>query len=69
MIRVHLRSSVIEWAAYDPASQRMQIKFRKNPAVVEFRSVPWRVWEGFRRASSHGAFYLDHIKDLYDCQP
>ena len=64
MIRVH--SSAISAVGYDPATQRMHIKFVEGHTYI-FCHVPSRIFDGLLASSSKGTYYNDYIRDKYHC--
>ena len=64
MIRVS--SSAISAIGYDPATQRMKIRFTSG-STYDFCRVPEHVFTGFLQSSSKGSYYDRHIRDRYRC--
>ena len=64
MIRV--RSSAITAIGYDPAIQRMQIKFIEGHTYT-FCRVPSHIFDGLLASISKGTYYNNYIRDKYQC--
>lgn len=61
------QSSVIDRIAYDDEAATLCIVFR-GTGTYHYFDVPAEVFDGFRHASSVGAFFNEHIKDRFRCQ-
>jgi hypothetical protein len=59
-------SSAIRAVGYDASTRRMKIQFEQGEAY-DFCDVPEHVFRGLLAASSKGAYYNEHIRDLYQC--
>jgi hypothetical protein len=58
-------STAIEAIGYDDATAELWVTFVSGKTYRYFR-VPRGVYFRFRRASSKGTFFNDHIRDCYD---
>lgn len=63
---IQVNSSALEAVGYDPASQRMRIRFAGGN-TYDFCRVPEQVHRGLMTAGSLGTYYNDHIRDRYPC--
>jgi hypothetical protein len=67
MHMVSVSSSAISAVGYDPATQRMQIRFEGGGTTYTFCRVPQYIYEGLLSAASKGSYYDRHIKGRYRC--
>lgn len=64
-LRVHLTgSSNLRAVSYDTASQALTVEFL-NATVYRYARVPYAVYAGLVRASSHGSYFARHIRNQY----
>ena len=66
MERVAVQSSEIAIVGYDSKTKRLEIAFR-NGGVYEYSGVPVEVHRNLLKATSHGAYFNENIKDRYSC--
>lgn len=59
-------STAISRIEYDPARERLDIRFRDSGEVYRYYDVSAPVYEAFRKAVSKGRFFNAHIRDRYD---
>lgn len=57
-------SSAIARIEHDPVSLHLYITFHGS-GTYTYYGVPRAIYEAFLRASSHGTYYNDHIRDRY----
>lgn len=62
-----LNSSNLSSADYDPWSGSLTIVFQGGRVYI-YHHVPQAEYSGLVRASSHGKYFHEHIKDHYDYQ-
>jgi hypothetical protein len=63
---VRVISSALKAVGYDPATQRMKIRFTSGK-VYDFCGVPKHIHAALMKSSSKGTYYNAHIKDRYEC--
>jgi hypothetical protein len=66
MRRISVTSSCLASVGYDPNQEKLGIAFL-NGGVYEYRSVPASVYEQLMCADSKGAFFNEHIKEVFPC--
>lgn len=66
MQMVRVDSEAIEAVGYDPRSRRLRIRFTGGRSY-DYCAVPEQVYQGLMRADSHGAYFNQHIRDIYEC--
>lgn len=66
MVLEAVNSSNIEAAGYDPANNKMIVKF-KSGVFYEYLKVPELVYEHFKKADSKGIFFSQNIRNGYVC--
>ncbi len=66
MNMIPVRSSALQAIGYDPATQRMKIKFQQGQ-TYDFCRVPEQVFNALLNAPSKGDYYNNHIRDRYQC--
>ena len=66
MNRISVRSSNIRSVGYDPDARTLEVEFHSG-GVYQYSGVAETVHQGLIRASSKGAYFHDHIRDLYPC--
>lgn len=64
MIRQLVSSSNLRSVGYDPATQAMEIEF-KSGAVYHYYDVPPAIHAGLMKASSHGSYSHQQIRNRY----
>jgi hypothetical protein len=68
MRAVRLRSSMIDRALFNEASQELTICFKAGRAYV-YSGVPRAVFDALKSAASAGAFFNKCIKGRFHCRP
>lgn len=61
---IAIRSSFIQTAAYDGASQTLTVEFKTGEPLV-YHEVDKQTWEQFRETPSKGSFYARMIKGKF----
>lgn len=64
MNRIPVTSSNIVSIGYDVESEVLEIEFRSG-AVYRYDGVPMEEYDGLKDASSHGKYFLQHIRGRY----
>ena len=64
MIRQPVTSRNLRSVGYDQASRTLEIEFNSG-AIYQYDGVPDAVHGGLMRASSHGSYFHQNIKDRY----
>jgi hypothetical protein len=59
-----VESSLIRAVGYDLASSVLEVEFAGG-RVYEYFDVPLSVYSELMNASSKGAYFNDHIRDMY----
>lgn len=62
--RIPITSSNIASVGYDENSQTLEIEF-SNGSVYQYFDVPVNIYQGMMTSSSHGQYFLQHIKGIY----
>jgi KTSC domain len=65
MERVPVVSSVISEIGYEPSYRTLEIMFRSG-AIYLYYFVPQEVHRALMDATSHGTYFNQHIKAVYD---
>jgi lysyl-tRNA synthetase class 2 len=60
-----IRSSMIRALGYDPAASILEVEFAETGKVYQYFDVPFSVYDELMSAESLGAYFNEHIKDLY----
>ncbi|MCO4319515.1 KTSC domain-containing protein [Phyllobacterium sp. 21LDTY02-6] len=58
-------SSVIRNTAYDDQNRILSVWFVPSGKRYDYKGVPSDVYAAFRRATSKGSFFNNHIRDHY----
>jgi len=66
MQMIHVNSSAIQSAGYDPDTQQMKVKFNQGQ-TYNFCRVPEHIFKGLISAASKGTYYNSHIRGRYQC--
>ncbi len=66
MEMIPVASKAITSIGYDPASMRMQIRFKQGHTYT-FCNVPESIFDGLLKAPSKGIYYDLHIRNKYHC--
>ena len=68
MIRMPVSSSNLASVGYDPNAQTLEIEFLHG-GIYQYSGVPSSVHLGLMAASSHGAYFDQHVKKAnYACR-
>jgi len=69
MKRTAIESSLLSTAAYDAASQVLELSFRAHPEkVYHYSNFTPADWEAFQQAESKGSHFLKTIKPKFPCR-
>jgi len=69
MKRTAIESSLLSTAAYDAASQVLELSFRAHPEkVYHYSNFTPADWEAFQAAESKGSHFLRVIKPTFSCR-
>jgi hypothetical protein len=60
-MRIELKSKLIEAATYEKDGRVLRL-FMTNGQLREFTDVPQTIFEGFAKARSAGAYYMDQVR-------
>ncbi|MFZ2986609.1 KTSC domain-containing protein [Ideonella sp.] len=66
MQMIPVSSSAISAIGYDPATRRMQIRFKQGDTYT-FCGVPQQVFSSFLAAGSKGRYFESYIRGRYQC--
>ena len=64
MNRTPVSSSNLSSVGYDENSRILEIEFNDG-SVYTYSNVPISIYEGLMAASSHGKYFHQHIRDVY----
>lgn len=64
MQRQSVRSSNIKSVGYDERTMTLEIEFTSGE-IYQYLNVPVATFQALMRASSHGRYLNEHIKDKY----
>lgn len=64
MHRQTVTSSNLHSVGYDPQMSVLEIEFRGG-RIYQYSNVSTRVYEGLMNSSSHGRYFHQHIRDIY----
>lgn len=59
-----LKSSNLDWVAYDEEKNQLYVQFRSNTLYV-YDDVPKEVFEELLKAGSHGRYFAQKVKWNY----
>lgn len=65
MQRQWLDSSVLASVGYDRGTLTLEVEFKKDGAVYQYRNVPFSVVEQLMLAGSHGRYFSRQIRDRF----
>ena len=65
MLRARVSSSNIASIGYDSLTHTLEVEFN-NDTIYQYFNVPQHIYEQFMRASSHGTYLNENIKDRYE---
>lgn len=66
MERIAVQSTDIAIVGYDPATQILEVTFRRG-GVYQYNRIPSEVYEALMAADSHGTYFNQFIKDRFTC--
>lgn len=61
-------STLLRAVGYDLASSVLEIEFLEPPRLYQYFDVPLSVYSELMAAESKGAYFNEHIKDMYTYQ-
>ena len=64
MDRITLTSSDLSSAGYNLENQILEIEF-KSGGIYQYYNVPQSIFDGLIKATSHGQYFHQYIKDIY----
>ena len=64
MNRTPVNSSNLASVGYDANSLTLEVEFR-NGAVYQYFDVPEFEWQSLMQATSHGTYFVAHIRENY----
>jgi hypothetical protein len=67
MNRQRVSSSDLESVGYDVDIQTLEVEF-KNGSIYDYFNVPSEIYIGLMAAQSHGRYFNEYIKDVYQCR-
>lgn len=67
MNRTSIRSSNLESVGYDANQQILEIEF-KDDLIYVYDNVPIDTYEMLMNAPSHGKYFNENIRDVYECR-
>ena len=65
MDREPVESSLIRSVGYDPTGSILEVELREGGRVYRYFDVPYSVAEELMAAESKGAYFNEHVKDMY----
>lgn len=65
MDRNYIDSSMITSIGYDLLTAILEIEFKSNGQVWQYRDVPEFIWYEFESSSSKGKYFLSNIKNHF----
>jgi len=65
MIHKPVSSSNLESVGYDAKTKILEIKFL-NSGLYEYYKVPQAIYTGLMSASSHGTYFHQNIRNVYE---
>jgi len=64
MDRMPVESSTLKSIGYDPETSTLEVEFRRG-AIYQYFDVPPDVYAQLMSASSHGQFFVHHIRNHF----
>ena len=64
MINQMVLSREIEWIGYEQKTETLRVEFIAGP-IYQYQRVPYQIFDDFLRASSHGTYFEQQVKDKY----
>ena len=68
MYRRPVESSLIRSIGYDLPSSVLEVELAGGKGVYEYLDVPLSVYSRLMAADSIGAYFNEHIRDVYVCE-
>ncbi|MGZ3944266.1 MAG: KTSC domain-containing protein [Mucilaginibacter sp.] len=65
MKRHYVQSAALQSVGYDPVKKILELEFRDNGGVWQYRKLPASVYNKFIHADSLGSFFVTRIKGKY----
>ena len=66
MDRQPVESRLIRSVGYDPAASVLEVELLAEPArVYRYFDVPYSVFDELMAAESKGAYFNEHVRDMY----
>lgn len=65
MIRQPVSSTDIRSIGYEPESKILEIEFHSG-GIYQYFGVPASVYQGLMSAASHGKYFHQHVKNVYE---
>jgi hypothetical protein len=63
-----VESNLIQSVGYDLPSSILELEFVDGKGLYEYYDVPLSVYSRLMNAESLGAYFNEHIRDLYVCE-
>ena len=67
MNRTRVTSSMISEIGYRPSVMTLELKF-KNGYEYAYKAIPQRIFNELMASPSKGKYFVDNIKDKYECK-
>ena len=64
MERHHVSSSDLSSVGFDPSTNTLEIEFLSG-SIYQYHNVPENIYDGLMNAGSHGQYFHNHIKDVF----
>lgn len=58
-------SSNLSAVGYDPATQRLRVRFGTKPLIYEYADVPQAKFDGLMAAESKGSYFFHSIRNAF----
>ena len=65
MDRQPVESRLIRSVGYDPTGSILEVELIENGRVYRYFDVPYSIAEELMSASSKGAYFNEHVRDMY----
>ena len=65
MDRQPVESSLIRSVGYAPTASILEVELAESGRVYRYFDVPYSLFEELMAAESKGAYFNDHIRDMY----
>lgn len=66
MIRLNVNSTDLTSVGYNADSQTLEIEF-KSGGIYQYFNIPEGVYSALINANSHGKYFNQNIRDVYQC--